>query len=325
MVLENVAIFLASLLAINKAADVATDALSLISQRMGITKAALGIILVAVFSGMPELLVSTLASLQGKPEISWGNVVGSNMASIAIKLGIAASFGALSFRKRLAIRDGVFLFTVTLAATAFMLDGNIARAEGIVLMMMFIPYVINVWDEERGIADSERKESIKESMINLELLGGMGPKIRTRHIFAAFVIGMSIMFIGGYALVSSAIKIASDIGISEAVIGLTIVAIGTSVPDIAAAYSAAKKGLGNLLVGSIIGANIFTTLITLGVSAFISPINVDVETVVENTIGMCIITTLFVIAIVNNNKISRKAGFIILLSYVGVLVFQLFF
>lgn len=323
MVVFSVLLFAVSLFIINEAADVVTDAVSVMAQRRGVTRAAFGIVLVATFAGIPEFLVSMIASLQGEVEISWGNIVGSNMANIGIMVGVASLFGAINFRRRIAIRDGIFLLIITYASAALMLDGTVSRSDGLVLLLMFIPYVINLWDEERGIAEKEKREVIKDAILELGFLGKFGPTIRTQHHVPAFLGGIAFLILGGYALVSSAIDISRAFGISETVIGLTIVAIGTSVPDIAAAYSAAKKGLGNLTIAEIIGANIFSLLITMGGAALVVPMSVAPDIIMINVIGMCLITTLFVISMLNGYRISRREGFIIFLAYLAMLAIQL--
>lgn len=319
----NVLAFVISLFVINQAADAVTDAVGAIAQRRGITRAALGIVLVATFAGIPEFLVSMIASLQGELEISWGNIIGSNMANVGIMVGVASLFGTIQFRRRIAVRDGVFLLIITYASTALMLDGVVSRAEGLVLLLMFIPYVINLWDEEKETAQKEKREIINEVILELEYMGSFGPKIRTKHHFLALFVGFLFLAFGGYVLVSSAISIAKDLGIPEVIIGLTIVAVGTSVPDIAAAYSAAKKGLGNLTIAEIIGANIFSLLITLGGASVAVPMKININTVFTNTLGMCAITTVFVIAMFNGNKIDRKMGVLIFLLYAVMLAMQL--
>ena len=310
-----VAVLLISIFFLSKSADWTADSVVALTHKLNTTKVALGILLVSLIYIIPELLVSLLAAARGELEIAFGNIVGSNICNIAFMIGLSAVFSTLVVHRRMIIQDGIFLMVTTTSAFAFMLDGFVSQTEGVVLLSLAMFYVINVYEQEKTEAPEEKEREAVEIAIEFDLLTTLtGKRLEIRNAYVSFALGIIVSLITADLLVRSVVTIASILGASELLLGMTVVALGTSLADIATAVAASRKGHGDLAVAGCLGANLFTLMIVLGLTALINPLPVSSETLLLNGSVFLFITALFFIYMITM-KIGKPKGLTLLFIY----------
>jgi cation:H+ antiporter len=308
-------LFLVSMFFLSKSADWTADSVVALTHKLNTTKIALGILLVSLLYILPELLVSLFAITQGENEIAFGNIIGSNIGNIAFMIGLSTLFATLLVHRRVIVRDGIFLMVATIATFAFMLDGVVSQTEGIVLLALAVFYIINVYEQEKIEAPEERKTETEEIVIRIELLTRLtGRHYEIKNPYLSFTLGILVSLVTAEFLVLSVVNIGRILGVSELVLGMTVVALGTSLADIATAVAAARKGHGDLAVAGCLGANIFTLLIVMGLTTLINPLYVSNESLWLNGSVFLITATLF-FGYMITMKIGRLKGMILLLAY----------
>jgi cation:H+ antiporter len=284
------------------------------------TKVAIGILLVSLLYILPELLVSLFAITQGETEIAFGNIIGSNIGNIAFMIGLSALFSTLVVHRRMIVRDGIFLMVATISTFAFMLDGVVSQTEGIVLLALAVFYIISVYEQEKIEAPEEKKMDAEEIAIRFELLTTLtGKRIEIKNPIASFVLGMVVSLITAELLVRSAVNIASFLGASELLLGITVVALGTSLADIATAVAASRKGHGDLAVAGCLGANLFTILIVLGLTALVSPLPVSNQSLWLSG-GTFLVTAILFFSYMITMRIGKLKGIVLLSIYTVFLI-----
>ncbi len=241
-----------------------------IARRFGMSSLLIGLTLVGFGTSLPELVTSLQAAFDGAPGIAVGNVVGSNIANILLILGITALIYPVVVDKAVLRRDGGVLVLASLAGLTIVLIGTLGRLAGVVLVIMLIAYIVYSYIvDRRAQANAAYDQEIEQT-------GGDQPL----PISILFVIGgLALTIIGARLLVSSAVEIATALGVSETIIGLTVVAIGTSLPELVTSSIAAIRRHTDLALGNIIGSNIFNVLFILGATALVHPIPVPEEIV----------------------------------------------
>jgi cation:H+ antiporter len=315
-----VALLLISVFFLSKSADWTADSVIALTHKLNTTKVALGILLVSLLYILPELLVSLFAVMQGEFEIAFGNIVGSNIGNIAFMIGLSTMFSTFLVHRRVIIRDGIFLMVATVSAFAFMLDGFVSQTEGIVLLSLAVFYIINVYEQEKIEAPEEREREAIEVAIEIDLLTSLtGKRLEIRNAYVSFALGIIVSLITADLLVRSVVNIAAILGASELLLGITVVALGTSFADIATAIAASRKGHGDLAVAGCLGANLFTLMIVLGLTALINPLPIPSETFLLNGSVFLFITALFFIYMITM-KIGKLKGLSLLFIY-GVFLF----
>jgi len=308
-------LFLVSVFFLSKSADWTADSVVALAHKLNTTKIALGILLVSLLYVLPELLVSLIAITQGENEIAFGNIIGSNIGNISFMIGLSTLFATLLVHRRMIVRDGIFLMVATVATFAFMLDGVVTQPEGIVLLALAVFYIINVYEQEKMEAPEERKTETEEIVIRIELLTRFtGRHYEIRNPYLSFTLGILVSLITADTLVMSVVNIASMLGVSELVLGLTVVALGTSLADIATAVAAARKGHGDLAVAGCLGANIFTLVIVMGLTTLINPLYVSNESLWLNG-SVFLITATLLFGYMVTMKIGKLKGLVLLLVY----------
>ncbi len=237
---------------------------STLALRVGISTTVVGLTVMAFGTSMPELTVNVSSALSGNTGIALGNIIGSNIANIALILGITALISPLAVAEDFLGRD--FLWMIGAATLVFvaMLDGNLNFAEGGIFLALGLAYT---W---RLIAASRQEDRPEPGAAR-----GRGRSLLING--GLVVLGLAALVAGGKLCVVSAVSFARLFGMSERVIGLTVVAVGTSMPELAASLAAAIKGRAEMAIGNIIGSNIFNILIILGITAMIHPIRVAVD------------------------------------------------
>lgn len=276
-----------------------------IALKLKVPSLIIGLTLVAFGTSAPELVVSIDATLKGSGDISIGNVIGSNICNIALILGLSAVIAPLTVQKKLLRFDMPVLLISTTALTVFcFFSQGITRWQGIIFFAGVIAYTIyNIYSgkKENSTGDDEVASS----------------KIYPYYLALIFVIGgLAALITGAKLFVNAAIFIAKAGGISDAVIGLTVVAVGTSLPELATSVVAAIKGEQDIAIGNVVGSNIFNILCILGIAPLISPIHSPEIDLVD--LGMMLFVTVSLVPIMRSGwKINRSEGAFLLLLYIG--------
>ena len=281
---------------------------SSIALRLGVSPLLIGLTVVAFGTSAPELVVSLKAALMGQGDISVGNVVGSNICNIGLILAFSALIVPIKVASQIVRVDTPIMIAVTGLALVLLYDGMLSRLEGVFLFSLLVVYIIfSILLAKKKPADAlsaEFSEEIKMSKKGLVL-------------DLAMVIGGLVMLVfGARFLVDSAIEIARSIGLSEAVIGLTIVAIGTSLPEFATSLVAALKKEADIAVGNVVGSNIFNILGILGISAVVTPLSSSGITGIDLGVMATFALALWCFSI-TGHRISRAEGILMIVAYAG--------
>lgn len=239
-----------------------------LAERFGVSTLLIGLVLVGFGTSTPELLTSVLAVYKDQPGIAVGNVIGSNTANILLILGVAALIYPLACDKGAFRRDGLFMVLATLAAVVLCLIGSMDRIVGVVFVLFLAAYIgASIIMEKQA-----RNEALEEKTPEAKIEGKTFMKD-----LGIFGFGLVLLFIGAHFLVDGAIELARGLGVSETIIGLTIVAVGTSLPELVASGMAALKKQSDIAYGNIIGSNIYNILGILGLTGILHPFEVPAQ------------------------------------------------
>jgi cation:H+ antiporter len=237
----------------------------------GLTTAVIGLTVVAFGTSLPELTVSVLAALRGQPDIAVGNVIGSNIFNIMAILGVSALTRPVTIHGTAVKLDWPVMLVVTAVCLVVIRDGRIDRFDGAVFVLGLVAFVsFSVWLARREVRGAEAQELA-------ETVAGHAPPAGWRDVGKSLLLvvaGLAALVVGGRFLVDGAVQLARIAGITERVIGLTIVAAGTSMPELAASVAAARRGHADIAVANLLGSNVFNILGILGVTALLTPISV---------------------------------------------------
>jgi cation:H+ antiporter len=286
---------------------------SALALRLGLTPLVVGLTVVAFGTSMPELIVSVDATLAGRGSIALGNVVGSNIGNVALILGISALIAPLAVRARIIRLDLPILLAASLLMVVLVADGAVGRGEAGLLLAALLAYT--------GFTlRSARRES---AAVAAEFAAGVPRVGRHAAVDAALLLGgLALLVAGARLLVIGAVAVAEDAGMSEAVIGLTIVAIGTSLPELATSAVAAWRGEGDLAIGNVLGSNIFNILGILGVAGMVRPIAGEGIGAVD--LGVMLALALLLLPMMwTGRRVSRGEGAVLLLAYGAYLAYLL--
>ena len=257
-------------------ADKFVEGASALARKMGVSPLLVGLTIVAFGTSMPELAVSVTAALQGANEIAVGNVVGSNVFNLLVVAGLSAVICPLVMDKMLLRRDWpLSILAAVLLFAAILPDQTIARWEGAVLLVVFA--VILTRQIRSALHD---RDQLASAAAEAEAEEAEAP-MPTMMIWVNIVLGLACIVIGGQLAVNGATGIARMFGLSETLIGLTIVALGTSLPELVTSIVAARKGQNEIAMGNVIGSNLFNILLILGVSSVITPIPVQATSFID--------------------------------------------
>src|SRR5690625_1720922 len=277
-----------------------------IALRFGLSQLMIGLTLVGFGTSTPELLTSLQAAFKGSPGIAVGNVVGSNICNVLLILGAAALLRPIVTHRDAFRRDGAVLLGATLICVGIVLVGTIGRVAGGVLLMLLIGYVIMTW-----LAERRGDPSRADVDVPLPAFRGIWGSV------AFFIGGLLLTIIGARLLVDAAIEIAADLGVSEAVIGVTIVALGTSLPELMTSIIAAIKRQGDVAFGNIVGSNIFNIFGILGTTAIAQPLVVPPEVARLDIWVMLAAAVVLIWVTITGWRITRGEGVLMLAGYGG--------
>ena len=303
-------VLVVSFVALIKGADIFVEGASSLAKKLGVSAAVIGLTIVAMGTSAPEAAVSISAALKGSNEIALGNVVGSNLFNLLMVLGICMIITKIPTQKETLKRDFPWNVIATVAIIAFIVffDTKITRLEGIALLVLFVSYMAYLLYKTL----KERNVSEEDEIADISL----GKSL----IF--LVIGLALVIVGGDLVVDSATSIARSWGVSDALIGLTIVAMGTSLPELVTSIVAARKGESDMAIGNVIGSNLFNLLFILGMTATIMPVAIDLASgILIDTIILLAVTIMMYIFSATGNKLQRAEGVVAVLCYGGYLAY----
>ncbi|MEZ5814331.1 MAG: calcium/sodium antiporter [Alphaproteobacteria bacterium] len=279
-----------------------------LARNFGLSKLLVSAVVVGFGTSMPEMTVSVGAALKGASDIAIGNVVGSNIANILLIVGIAAIMCSIFIAGAAVKRDTFVMLGASLALCGLAMTGMISFAAGLVMFAALIAYIAWSYMQDKK-AGEETVAHIEEDI--------EGEPQLSRVKASAFALGGLVLLIGGaYILVEGAVSIARGFGISEAVIGLTIVAVGTSLPELATAVVAAMRKHSDVIIGNIVGSNIFNILAILGVTAMISPIPIGQQIATYDVWIMLGVAAFLSIYLLRGLTIGRISGLAMLGAYI---------
>jgi cation:H+ antiporter len=303
--------FIVGLAALYAGADWLVAGAARLARRFGTTPLVVGLTVVAFGSSAPELLVGVVASIGGRSDVVLGNVLGSNILNIALILGVAAMVRPLKVGMRLLSREVPLMVAFSLLLVVMMLDGAVGRGDGLLLMLAFVAFIWFVLNAAQGEAPEVAAEYLKfESTKRGRSVGSPWKE------GALIVVGMVGLTVGAYLLVTSSVYFADILGVSEVVIGITVVAIGTSLPELATCVVAALRSESDIALGNAVGSNIFNLLSIVGVSSLIRPIPVDRALLAFEVPAMVFFAVILVPLAWRGRILGRVSGGILLGSYV---------
>ncbi|OGK14832.1 hypothetical protein A3I50_03010 [Candidatus Roizmanbacteria bacterium RIFCSPLOWO2_02_FULL_37_9] len=307
---------------IGKGTDWFTDSLIPVARKLGVSGVAVGLILVSVAVSLPEILVAGYGALQGYPNLSLGVALGSIICNIGLMTGLSALVRPLKVHAYVILRDGIFSVVVPILVFAVAQGKELTRFEGLAFMLLFIPYVINVFLQEKLANKLQKQKEFEDVQIKLRLLGFDIGKLKSGWI--SFFLGLGLLIFGAQLFTNTLIQIVNIFPVNELLVGLTIGAVGPSIPNIFAAYKATKKGMGDVAVSETLGSNIFTLLVTMGFLAFLSPIKITERWIYFDIPVMIVMSFMLLIFMTTRKTISKFEGSILLGSYILALLTQVF-
>ena len=296
-----------------KCADWFVDGCSNIAKSLGIPSLIIGLTIVAFGTSAPEAAVSITASIKGMNDISLGNAVGSNICNLLLVLGVSGLFGSLTAKRKIITRD--FIYCIFSSIVLFILSfafftsggttGVITQTNGLILLCFLSIYLYAlIGDALRSVRTTEEKTKFNPKDIILIIIGIIG------------------IILGGQLVVNSATEIANMLNISQNVIALTIIAIGTSLPELVTSVVASKKGEVDIAIGNVVGSNIFNIFFILGLSSAISPISFGIESFID-IIFMTLSSIMVYLLLLKNKRIGNKKGIILLATYTLYMIYIL--
>lgn len=284
------------------------DGASGIAEKFGVPQLVVGLTIVAMGTSAPEAAVSISAALQDNAGITVGNVLGSNILNVFVILGITSVIIAIAVAKSTIKIELPAMIIITIVFAAFGVTGKeISRIEGVVLWGIFLVYLCYLF----WLAKNNKEETLSEETVKPTWL-----------LIVLTIIGLVLIVYGSDVTVDAATKIAKALGVSERFIGLTIIALGTSLPELCTSISAAMKGKADIAIGNIVGSNIFNILFVIGTTAIITPVPFESKFIIDTIIAVAA-GVMLLLCVVKSKKLTRPAGIAMLVAYAGYFIYLL--
>jgi len=287
-----------------------------LARRLGVPPIVIGLTVVSLGTSAPELAVSLTAALRGQTDIALGNVLGSNLANVGLVLGITALIKPLKVVARVIQREVPVMVIITLLVFPIVMDGIVSRGDGVILTALLASYLLFVFrasgDEPPHVV-GEFQEFIEEGSPATEPL-------RVGRALALVVLGVGTLVVGGYVIVGAATYVARVMGVPDLIIGLSVIAVGTSLPELATSIVAALRSEADIAVGNVIGSNVFNLGAVLGITAMAHPVPVDPH-IMRVELPAVLLLSLLVIPFARANyTIGRFGGATLFLTYAGLVL-----
>lgn len=316
MLPASIAAIVVGLAAIVWGADRFVLGASATARAVGISPIIIGLVIIGFGTSAPEMLVALFAAIQGNPAVGIGNAIGSNIANIALILGFTAVVWPLTSGSTLLRRELPILFGVTTLCVVLLLDRGLGRFEGVLLVTALI--VVTAL-----LVHQARRELDPDDPLPAEIADQAAVTMSRGRALVWLFVGLAVLLASSNMLVWGAVNVAVALGISELIIGLTVIAIGTSLPELATGIASAVRREHDLLLGNIIGSNLFNTLAVLGLPALIHPSVLDAEVLTRDLPVMALLTVALIAMLAHRpgerGRINRIEGAILLLSFGGYL------
>lgn len=293
-----------------KGADWFVEGASEIADKLGVSQLVIGLTIVAMGTSLPEAAVSIASALKGSADLTIGNVVGSNVLNVLLILGLTSVIKAIPVQKSTVKYEIPFVIAVTVVLVALGLtDNQVSRLDGGILWALMIVYLIYLLKMAKSGQPSDEAPAEKKND-------------RVWLMIVMVVVGAAMIVVGSYVTVDAAKKLAGMFGMEERLIGLTIVAFGTSLPELVTSVTAALKGKPDIAVGNIVGSNIFNILFVVGTTALIIPVNYIADFLVDSIAAIAAAVLLFG-CVVRKSKLNRLGGSLMLVGYAAYFVYLL--
>jgi cation:H+ antiporter len=286
-----------------------------VALRFGLSPMLIGLTIVAFATSMPELLVTITAGLEGLTDVGIGNVVGSNVANILLILGVAAILKPIKTKPRLILRDTIAMVLASAVFIVYALLGEVGLLQGVAMLAILTIYLVLSYrlERQRGASSDEGDllEDVGKRPCSLPMAGVL------------MAIGLAGLCLGSQFLIEGAVDLAKAAGVSDTVIGLTLVAVGTSLPELATAIVAGMRGHSDVALGNVLGSNIMNILLIVGILAIITPFHVATEVLNVDMWIMGAVSLLLLPVLIIGKGINRLGGGFFLLLYAGFIAYQL--
>ena len=316
MLIVDVICILVGLVMILVGSDWLVDGASGVARKYGISEFVIGMTIVGIGTSMPELVSSAISAIGGHGDMALGNVTGSNICNVLLILGVTALISPIGYtksniRKDIPLALAVSLFLLLVLYNGFGLFGGvpgISRADALYLLLFFVIFMIDSFKSGKQEAAEEENEEVKPMPIGKAVV--------------LIVLGLAGLVFGGRIFVDHTVNIAEQFHVSEAFISITLMAVGTSLPELATCVVAAMKGKNQLALGNVIGSNIFNILLIIGASGLISPFEIQSISAVDMAMVVVVVVMLWMAALTfKKRELDRIEGAIFLLCYIGYITY----
>ena len=305
MVVDSL-VLIVSLLVLLYSADLFIDTVIKVARSMGLSTMVVSLTIVAVGTSLPELMASVAAAIKNHTEITVGNIIGSNICNVGLILGVPALFASITCDRAVLRREGyIALFVSVLLTGIAFISAEVSRTWGVVFLASFVAFIVSAFKNGQNAAESIEEAEIEDSML---------------VIIFKLLIALVLLLISSEFLVRATVSLALDLGASESVIAISLLAFGTSVPELSVAIAAAKRNEGDILVGNIMGSNISNILLVLGTAAVIQPLSFSPAMILLDVPVMTFIAMLMVYFLYKPEGVSRGEGILLLFIYALVIV-----
>jgi cation:H+ antiporter len=316
MLIVDVICILVGLVMILVGSDWLVDGASGVARKYGISEFVIGMTIVGIGTSMPELVSSAISAIGGHGDMALGNVTGSNICNVLLILGVTALISPIGYtksniRKDIPLALAVSLFLLLVLYNGFGLFGGvpgISRADALYLLLFFVIFMVDSFKSGKQEASEEENEEVKPMPVGKAVV--------------LIVLGLAGLVFGGRIFVDHTVNIAEQFHVSEAFISITLMAVGTSLPELATCVVAAMKGKNQLALGNVIGSNIFNILLIIGVSGLISPFEIQSISAVDMAMVVVVVVMLWMAALTfKKRELDRIEGAIFLLCYIGYITY----
>lgn len=298
----QVVLLIFGIVVVLKSADWLTNGAVGLATKLGISQIVIGLTIVAIGTSMPEFFVSIVSAIKGTPDLAVGNIVGSNIFNVLLIVGVAATVAPIAIQRATVRRDIPIAIVASIMLTFMMLDDNISRIDALILFAAFIAFI---WITLRNSKNDANEKDASTAKV-----------IPTWKSVLFIIFGLVGLVLGSNIFVDNASSLAHGWGISDAVIGLTIVAGGTSLPELATSAVAARKGDSGIAIGNVLGSNVFNILMILGLTGIISPMHIQNITYIDMAV-MVISMVLFWLFSFTKLRVERWEGCVLIACFLG--------
>ncbi len=299
-------LFILGFILITKGADIFINYTVIIGKKTNISELVLGATIVSFATTLPELTVSTVASLQGHTTMSLGNAVGSIICNTGLVLGLVAFISPFKVDKNMFFSKSIILLISVFLTILLSIDGNINRIDALLLLLMLLVYMYTNYKSVEKDSKTDLSKNYNRGSINIK---------ETLKIAVFFILGLVMMVLGSKLLVDNGIKIAEIIGIPQGIISLTVIALGTSLPELVSSITAIRKKHHAISVGNVLGANILNIVSVIGISAIPNDIPILAQTAKIDFPFMIALLLILIIPTIKKHKLHRWQGMLMLSTY----------